>query len=129
MRQKYVCVSTLRLKRTLYDERVVLSIMVNLIIEEESRKLRNICIHREVVERGGDEEDVNLRGRGDESSYNVLCSCHELGRWWVQDSRCWYVECIKEKIALMDRISTMLACGLQVDHGIYFGRTISFREI
>lgn len=130
MRQKYVCVSTLRLKRILRNERVVISVMVNLIIEEESRKLRNICIRREVLEGRTEGGEVNATIAVDEPSFKYLCSCHaNWGDGGLQDSCCWHVEMIKGKREMMNRIRSMLVCGLQADHAMYFGRTICFREV
>lgn len=101
MKQKYVCVSTLRLNRTLKNGSTVVSVMFNLIIEEQSRKMRNVCIRREA-------------GAASDMTESYLCSCH--ANWderGMNDSDCWHVACVKENTRLMERVYTMLQCGLQ----------------
>lgn len=71
-KQKYVCLSTLRLTRRLINGRTVKFVMVNIIVEEQARKLRNICIRREVG---------NGYGAGDERNDDAGRDFHETERY------------------------------------------------
>lgn len=133
--QKSVCVFTLRLKRTLRTGCVVTYVMANIIIEEESRKLRNICIRREVdsgyiVNAVDEQNGIKARSGMGMEQYKYLCSCHT--NWedgGLNDSKCWHVESLKGNARLMVRINEMVKCGFQPEHGVYFGQFLMFREV
>lgn len=67
---------------------------------------------------------------GSGSRTNYLCSCH--ANWGVNglmDSQCWHVDSIKRIDGLDDKIISMLESGLDEGRCMYFGSTVTMKEV
>lgn len=135
MAQKYVCVSTVRIEKECLNGAKIRCVMINFVVEEQSRKVHTMCIRREEVAT----EDMNVGevevdiGRTDTGSRSMkttfMCSLHSSwGASGLVDSDCWHIDCIKRDMNFMARIVNILESGFRMDNRNSFGDLLHVTE-
>lgn len=125
--QKYVNVSTVRMMRKLVNGDEVKSVIVSTVVEEESRKVWNICARREKVLRTSDE----MATKNEVQDKTIFtCSCH--AQWsenGLGDSKCWHVDKLKSNSKHLRKTGIMLECGFDEADRTYFGDMVKLYEL
>lgn len=119
--QKFICVATVRLKRLLYDGGSEMVLILSVLIEEESRKVRMLTIRRQ---KHWDTEGTVVLERS-----NFLCSC-DINRTvtGIGDSKCWHIRCLQQEVTILSKFQSIVECGFRDDHGLYFGDALKLKE-
>lgn len=121
--QKFICVATVRMKRLLFNgggHR--LSVVVSIIIKEESNKVRSLNVRRE--------ECVSSSGATERGDYNWVCSC-DMRRSCdgLSDSPCGHMKCLRADAVMVEKLKSIVQCVFMPEHSLYFGETLVLKEM
>lgn len=99
----------------------MISVLVSIVVEEQSRKLRNLVVKREkhIFESGNVLQD----------GVTNFCSCDV--NWMangIVNSSCWHVTSMTGNQQFMNHVHSIIEFGFQHDHSMYFGDFIVVRE-
>lgn len=115
--RKFICVSTVRTKKEIHSGKYIVTVLFSIIVEEQSRKIRNMMLKRE--------RRYNEHGTIMEDTVTNFCSCDVT---WIAngivDSRCWFIR----NVEFMNRVHSITECGFVEDHSMYFGDFIIIEE-
>lgn len=104
----------------------VMSAIVNLIVEEGSRKVRNLCPWREVNLEQDINQDVGTRTA---AVTTIKCSCHALwGGEGVLDCKYWHIDYLMRNEMYNMKVRNILDYGLHVQNRTYFGDILNATE-
>lgn len=119
--QKYVSVSTVRIKHSFPDGTCRLSALLTVFVVEESRRIRNLTLRTEMEKS---QSVSNAR-----TNRSNLCSCEiPIDLSDCEDSRCWHMDALKRNSDFMQIAEEILICGLEEDQFMYFGDWLEVEE-
>lgn len=127
--QKFVGVCTWRLKRNVVNGGTLRSIVVNIVVGEYSRKIRNICVRREILVTTEGESSNSQLEKSIEWTTRYLCLSH--ANWsgcGMIDSTCWYGESLKRNEWFVRKIDGILCCGEDEDDILYYEESLTYDE-
>lgn len=119
--QKFICVTTVRMKRVMFNGGNTVSVLFSLILEEDSKKIRTLNVRRE--------RRMDGDGTIYEDKTNWICSCDIYScDGSTGDSSCWHIVTLRRNYVMVDKIKSVVQVGFVEDHFVYYGDMLRLTE-
>lgn len=121
LRMKFVAATSVRMKQKISRGVHVISTLVSVNIEEDSKKVRNMVLRCE--------KTMDREKRCTKSVCNLICSCGV--RWTgdgLSDSSCWHIRDLRVNVAVASKMEISVGTAFEERNERNFGKFINIED-